>query len=400
MKIKLNSVVLFLWALLIIIRINISLEIPIIDHGTTVYYIISYALTTILFINCFASRSFKPPKEIIIGLILFIFYALLFGKILVNQSLMEEISYNFYSSLTFYIVIFLMAMYIRKQTKYLVNYISVSYYVLSFSILVIFIANIDNVQSIGALISNVFLGYERTRSSLGFIHPNYAGNIALCSILMSSFYLKNKKNKINLCVLVLDLFFIYCLFLTSSRTSITGLILFIMTYIIFSNYVKIKSKKLKIVIVFSAVLFAICLLLFSSADVFNKLFLMSNRSGNFLVNIPILVSNHRVWIGLGYIGAGEFANLSYNTFLVDNYFLYVLMSTGIIGLLFVVPFTLVLAKRIFQKKDVSQMDLIIRSIFIVNIFSSMLETCFMYPSMVSCFILSVLYLYYLPIENG
>ena len=157
---------------------------------------------------------------------------------------------------------------------------------------------------------------------------------------------------------------------------------------------KIFNKHWKVLINTVLIIILGLLLLISNNNIAESLFEVSNRSYNFIYNIPILIKSGRFLIGLGFIGSGEFYQLhAYNTFFVDNYFLYVLMSTGLIGLVFVVSFIIWLCYRLLKGKN-NSMKKVVAIILGVNIFSSLGETCFMYPSFISCFVYTIIYLTY------
>ena len=156
---------------------------------------------------------------------------------------------------------------------------------------------------------------------------------------------------------------------------------------------KIKSNNEKRGLIVGLILIVVLLLLFSSENGIAGLFTLSNRSYNFIYNIPVLEKSGRLWIGLGLIGSGEFYQLpQYNTFFVDNYFLYVLMSTGIIGSIFILCFMIYILKRLVNQSSNDSFEKLTLIVFGVNIFSCLGETCFMYPSFASCFAFTVLYI--------
>ena len=156
---------------------------------------------------------------------------------------------------------------------------------------------------------------------------------------------------------------------------------------------KIKSNNGKRGLIVGLILIVMLLLLFSGENGIAGLFTLSNRSYNFIYNVPVLVKSGRLWIGLGLIGSGEFYQLpQYNTFFVDNYFLYVLMSTGILGLIFMSCFMIYTLKKLINQSNNNLFERLTLIVFGINIFSCLGETCFMYPSFASCFAFTVLYI--------
>lgn len=391
MKIQSRTITFFLWGLVLVSRVLINME------GTggisplAIYYSSSVLLLFwLIFIRLNTSVISKKSPLLLWG-IAFVLYAVIFGKIFSNPMLTELIDFNFIAMIIFYVLMFGMASYLKSEEKIIV-FLKISYFVLLFCIFVLTISNWNGLIGIKDLVMNLFGGYTRSRLSFGFYHPNVAANIALCIILISSILMQYNKRKIN--YYVVDIFMIYVILSTASRSTMCALILFVIIQLFSSISRKISNRILKSIFIFLFLLGVVFLFLFSSDDSIEKLFEISNRSYNFIYNIPVLIKSGRFMIGLGFIGSGDFFQLShYNTFYVDNYFLYVLMSTGLIGLIFVSSFILYLFYNLcFKVKRYDKLTYLTGGIFLTNLFSSLGETCFMYPSFTSCFVYTVLYL--------
>lgn len=391
MKIKSNKVVYFLWSIVLISRILISMENPIGISPLWIYYISSSALILWLI----AIRKIKNNKKYnyrnAFWLIAFIIYVILFGKILENDQLKELIDFNFGAMFIFYLIVFLMADYLDSNKKK-IEFVKNSFWILAITTIIISLLNWHMVLSINELVNNFFKGYTRERYAFGFYHPNAVANIALCIILLSILLMvENGKRKI---YIIIDIIMCYLILVSSSRTSVCALILFFVLYMYSNLKQKIFNKHWKVLINTVLIIILGLLLLISNNNIAESLFVVSNRSYNFIYNIPILIKSGRFLIGLGFIGSGEFYQLHvYNTFFVDNYFLYVLMSTGLIGLVFIVSFIIWLCYRLLKGKN-NSMKKVVAIILGVNIFSSLGETCFMYPSFISCFVYTIIYLTY------
>ena len=336
MKIKSNKVVYFLWSIVLISRILISMENPIGISPLWIYYISSSALILWLI----AIRKIKNNKKYnyrnAFWLIAFIIYVILFGKILENDQLKELIDFNFGAMFIFYLIVFLMADYLDSNKKK-IEFVKNSFWILAITTIIISLLNWHMVLSINELVNNFFKGYTRERYAFGFYHPNAVANIALCIILLSILLMvENGKRKI---YIIIDIIMCYLILVSSSRTSVCALILFFVLYMYSNLKQKIFNKHWKVLINTVLIIILGLLLLISNNNIAESLFVVSNRSYNFIYNIPILIKSGRFLIGLGFVGSGEFYQLHvYNTFFVDNYFLYVLMSTGLIGLVFIVSF--------------------------------------------------------------
>ena len=391
MKIKTETITFSIWCVILFSRILISQDSSVISSPLKMYYISSTLLIVFIFFQWIRNSKKLRPNPILFWESAFGVYVILFGKILVNNSLMDLTEFTFNALVIFYILVFIMASYIKDSKCRKVTFVKITFWTFTIGIIFSAVLNWDGKLALGGLISNVFGGYTRARAAFGFYHPNAAANIALCVIVLSSYLVcENKKKSI---YFIIDIFMIYIILATASRTTLSALILFFVLLIYSRLMNKIKSNNKKRGLIVGLILIVVLLFLFSSENGIAGLFTLSNRSYNFIYNVPVLEKSGRLWIGLGLIGSGEFYQLpQYNTFFVDNYFLYVLMSTGIIGLIFISCFMIYILKRLVNQSSNDSFEKLTLIVFGVNIFSCLGETCFMYPSFASCFAFTVLYI--------
>lgn len=393
MKIKNSTIISFLWVAVLVSRIFINMESSFLPSPLYMYYICSALLIICIVTDRILSHNTLKKGSLLWWSIAFILYSVVFGVIFANKKLSSLISFNLLSMITFYILIFAVASYFNNTQK-VYTFVKISFWTLTTSMLFMMIVNWDGNFNFGELVSNVFSGYTRTRAAFGFDHPNSTANIALCIILISYILLlKSQKNE-KIILIVIDCIMLFVILESASRTSLFALILFVVMCLFCHFKKRIKSRKGSFAIYALLIVAVILIISVSNSDLITNIFIASNRSYNFIYNLPVLVSSGRLFVGLGFIGSGEFMQLTqYNTFFVDNYFLYVLMSTGIIGFVFICAFIVFLIYKLFNKKyGYNQLKQIVGLILLVNIFSSMGETCFMYPSFISCFVYTVLYL--------
>lgn len=392
MKIKAETISFSIWSVVLVSRILISLDDSLISSPLSLYYGSSIVLIAwIVFIKIKTQNFLKRGSFLFWGSA-FCVYLILFGKILVNENLKSLTAFTFNAMAVFYILVFIMAAYIDNEHKKNM-FVKVSFWTLVVGVFFSALINWDGKLQGTELISNIFQGYTRERSAFGFYHPNTVANIALCVIILSAYLMKENGRKKH--YIVIDAFMIYIILAASSRTTLSAVILFLILVLYETLLKKIRNKNERRFWTVILSIIVILLLMFSSENGIEGLFKLSNRSYNFIYNIPVLANSGRLMIGLGLIGSGEFYQLAqYNTFFVDNYFLYILMSTGVIGLLFIVSFMIYLCKRLFVGSSNVPMKRLTLIVFIVNVFASLGETCFMYPSFASCFVYTTLYIAY------
>lgn len=391
LKVKIEDLVLFIWGNLVICKVLSNIVGNYFVSPTVVYYLGSATLIALLLVYLTELKT-KVSKNYYYWMIAFVIFVFLFGVLLKNEYYNDAINANVRIMLTFYIVSFLMGSFIEKKNS-LFKVIKVSYIAISIILVFICLINLTNFQSPMELIRNFFMGYDRTRNSFGFIHPNYAGNTALAAIMMSSFFnRKNTKKQYLYTVYLLDILFVYVVLESASRTSMIALLI----YFLIKGYLLAVSRINGIVqkVCISFLLACVCVVLVRfSADIsVFDIFLLTNRSGNFFYNIPILKAHNAMLTGLAYVGSGEFISSSLGTFYVDNYFLYILMSSGMIGVAFHLVFIVVLCRKIFKMATINPLYLNVAEILVVNLIVSMTETCFMYPAFPSSYVFSVIYL--------
>ena len=79
----------------------------------------------------------------------------------------------------------------------------------------------------------------------------------------------------------------------------------------------------------------------------------ANREANISINVPVFRQMNAFWKGMGYIESAGFYNdaYGYDTWPVDIYYLYIYLSTGIIGSLIIAIPLLYILYRLIRKKD-------------------------------------------------
>lgn len=252
---------------------------------------------------------------------------------------------------------------------------------------------------------NTIFEEERFRLDFGFNQVNTAGNLSLCILLFSFFllfsnYFQPKKILSKFIffssVLFLDFICITVLLSTGSRSSLVALISFCMCFLLYlfnrSIFLNERDRKIIETIIFLLTLFiAMKIMGVKLLDIF----ISSNRLNNVLLNLPILKSWKEWLFGIGVVSPGSSIYAGAGPFLyyVDNYYLYILLTIGIIGLLAVAFFFFSIGKKIIKqiKYSGSNIFIITFSIFIAHLVSGMGESSVIYYTFPSSMIYLMIY---------
>lgn len=239
MKIKTETITFSIWSVILFSRILISQDSSVISSPLKIYYISSALLIVFAFFQWIRNSKKLKLNPILFWGSSFGVYVFLFGKILVNNSLKDLTEFMFNALVIFYILVFIMASYIKDKKCRIVTFVKTTFWTFTIGIIFSAALNWDGKLALGELVSNVFGGYTRTRAAFGFYHPNAAANIALCVIVLSSYLVcKNKKKTV---YFIIDIFMMYIILATASRTALSTLILFLVL-ILYSRLLNIIKK--------------------------------------------------------------------------------------------------------------------------------------------------------------
>lgn len=124
-----------------------------------------------------------------------------------------------------------------------------------------------------------------------------------------------------------------------------------------------------------------------------SLFVTSNRLRNFIRNLPLLDSPVKKLFGLGVLSPGSVS--VYDA--VDNYYLYILLTLGIIGLI-VIAYCLVtigikLHRRVIETEN--KLYAMVFAVYACQMISGLSENCILYYIFPSSLIYFLLYFVFL-----
>ena len=247
---------------------------------------------------------------------------------------------------------------------------------------------------------------KRTRYDYMFNNFNTAGNLLMGVLITSVVFIANaikKKQKIIIKILkllmtiLIDIPLGIMLINTGSRTSLVALAVFIIlgTYFVITN---IKIFKAYINIPLKLIIGITLIITISNylKTNYDKSLIEQNRLQYLEKNIKGLDTNHKKNFGLGIIYNGDFADhdFGFESTQLDNYFVYILMCTGRVGLtIFIICFSMIGIKiylNMYINKSIESN--IIPAVFISHIIASMGESCLLYFTFPLGFIFTTLYI--------
>lgn len=322
--------------LMLLIRFQSYLENPFISDNIFVILYIVGMFSYFLYKEI--KRGFSRINIVFYIFLLFLSYIFIFGYIFPNNRYQSFINDNVRQYCTWLLLLFLIVYYVIIN-KCMFDIIKVSYLAVSLLALILYILNFDHF-SIFSHLSSIFISdpSSRYRVAFGFSHPNNCADFCLLGIALSCL-LRSANQHLNLFWTFSDAIKILMLLSTSSRGNIIGLLILGAGYLYISLdqiFTSVKQGDLhnikRFFIICSIVIFSIYIY-YSRAINFSQAFVDSNRSYNFTINLPKLISSGRIWTGIGFIASSVFGSdkLQGGFTFIDNYYLYVFVSTGIIG---------------------------------------------------------------------
>lgn len=247
---------------------------------------------------------------------------------------------------------------------------------------------------------------DRYRMAFGLYHVNGTGNLSVCMLILSIYIcvcvLPKVQNRFlrkiyGVLISFIDYAILTVALSTNSRSSLLSFIVFIgVLGYYWITYIR-KLGKIQVVIIRGLILVITIssMLLLYTQDLIN-LFVRSNRLKNFTVNLPMLDTLIKKLFGIGMVSPGSFTNgsLNYTSYAVDNYYLYILLVAGAIGLLIIIFLLFTIGKELHSgvTKFATKESYIVFAVFISQLVAGMGETCFLYYIFPSSMIYFTMYL--------
>lgn len=386
----------FLYLIIIFSKLQSRLTTPLYNDD----YILLIG-TILISAICMFKQKGKYPVIWVKLMGILILYILLFTFVFTNSEIIEFTYKYALAYLAYVILVFSFSLYMYIQGIAL-QVIRHTFYLISIFLIVCFTIHINEVNIL-RIVTDFFLA-ERDRVSFGFVQANTTAELCIASLALSLIMnrvtrengVKVKKYK-RWIIAVINILIILMLIITASRGGILAAASLYGTYyfmILENKKQKISIKRLRKCIIIAFLLLAS--LFFYFEFIASNVFDISYRIRNFTVNIPTLINSNRLFIGLGFADKGVFGNSRHiaGTQYTDNYLLYVLVSTGIIGLVIILTYSTILVLRIRSQKRTDSKIGILSCLVMVAVFS-LTEADFINPASVLSITTMTLFITYI-----
>lgn len=309
---------------------------------------IRYIYLLLLLIYFFSSFGGVVPGRPFIMMSFLMLHSVLFGFVYIN-SRVRALTYDHGKEMIIYILLITLTCYFVWSQDLFSDFMAWNYWTTAVILVRAGLTHTSHFVN-PVLFIHVFSSNHSLRSTFGFGHANFTGNLCFFTLAYSVFLLEEirREGKFEYmlddrnvrAIIITDLLIGEIFLSTQSRTSILAGLIFVGVYIFYNWYDVFKLPyRARAILTYIAVMgFVLFLALGGPASVWEG----AHRSENISVNYP-LFKLFSPWTGMGYIPPYGFYTKAYglNTFALDIYYLYIFFSTGYLGTALIVCFLLI-----------------------------------------------------------
>lgn len=262
----------------------------------------------------------------------------------------------------------------------------------------------------GAFLQNLtrlFDRYGRYREAYGFDSPDIPACMALCVLACSLFLWEKSRRLKKVWILVVDLVMAVLILSTGSRAQIVALGMGAALMAFYqTRRLRFRTRRQKQFFECSKWAVILGAVILAGANYFQhtsleEALLNSNRMGLFSINLPLLLRENKLWMGLVYASAGRFGAGQiglYQVYYVDNYYIYLLMSSGVMGcaIQLAAIFLVIQGIRTTVSRHNLQTAERLTVMVAVNLFMGLFFCAVIYPNYIHCTLfwaLPMMYIY-------
>ena len=351
-KIKSKNSIIQLMGILYIATIGLNLLSRTDNFNVGPLLNIRYIYLLFLLLYFFSSFGGVVPGRSFIMMFFLMAHSVLFGFIFVNSQVKALTNDHGKEMLIYTLLIILTSYFVWSQGLFF-DFMAWNFWTTAAVLLRAGITHTSHFVN-PVLFGQVFSSHHNLRSTFGFGHANFTGNICLFTIAYSVYLLEEIRREGNVkymledkyvrAIIITDVLIGEILFSTQSRTSVLAGIIFAVIYIFYNWYSVFKLPyRARATLSYIAILFLVLFIITGGPA---SIWAGAHRSDNIAINYP-LFKLFSPWTGMGYIPPYGFYTKAYglDTFALDIYYLYVFFSTGYIGTALIV--CLLLATLLF-----------------------------------------------------
>lgn len=395
-------VVSFFYMVFLFAKIQTRLEVPLFNDN---YFILGYcAIITIALLFTIKNNKNLINTRFLFLIIILLLYTIIFTTVFYEETLAQYINSYFLAFTSFLVFVFFTAYYFCIKNNVLLL-IKSTYILISSFLLGCYVIYFDNFNTILHL--NEYFSLNRTRSAFGFVHENTVAEVALAALVCAFIlYIAYKDNKLHITrkfynyLKVSSLILIVMIISSSSRGAL--LAIFTMGIVYYYLYLRANKKQAVNRILFKYTIFIISfigVIIIYNEFIRSGKFDIEYRLMNFTSNIPLLIEKGKLFTGLGFVERSIFSRglIIEGTGYTDNYYLYVLVSTGIIGCMFIGTFFVILWKYIFINGKLfynSKISRVIKSIFAMVLVFAMTQATLLSPVSILSIVSMIIFIAY------
>ena len=327
---------------------------------------IKYLFMLYCLIDIMEYRKNNCGWNLIILFLILIVYVLLWRYIFINHDMMEYISEHT-MIMIYYLLLLIPSVQEVLHYQCITEYTITSCTAIIATLFIQVITHLYELSLNPVFAVHSFLAHDIMRSSFGFLHANFVGN--MCFLIVSVLFiiymeftdnpLLHSRSKIIVFLLVCIIFMI--LLSTSSRTAVISIVIFLLGSggVRIMEKVRFTAKSIKILKwVFTIGLFLFVFVIFASG-LWNYIWIHSNRSLNVTENVHWVPILGTIWTGMGFVENGAFISDPYNgnlsafgveTSSLDMNYLYIYCTTVILGCCMMASIIIILAVSLYKNR--------------------------------------------------
>lgn len=327
---------------------------------------IKYLFMLYCLIDIMQYRQNNLSLNLVVLFSILIVYILLWRYVFVNPNMAAYISDHTMIMLYYFFLLL-------PSVQEVLHYRCIGEYTITSSLAIIIALFIQVMTHLNEWILNPFfavrsfISHDIVRSSFGFLHPNYVGNICFLIVsLLLLIYLEFSDNPLlhsrskMLIVLIVCISF-WILLTTSSRTAAISIVIFglgtiAVRFLSKLHFTSESKKYLKRFLVIGLIIFVVVLF---GSGAWDYIWVRSNRSLNVTQNVHWVPILGNIWTGMGFVENAQFVNDPYNgsisafgvrTSSLDMNYLFIYCTTGILGCCMMAAILIILGVSLYKNR--------------------------------------------------